>query len=239
MFPPALPPSHSHSRHRPFGALGWGRVGASAGLVLGMITPPSNHPFPGCLFFRGGARGRGVKGGLAMPRSSPLPPPPLHPGATRAPGAARLAPVGRRGKRQVRGANAHPTTHKLNLRNPHYQRRRNVDKNIFWEVEWKGGSAGGFEKEVGLGGRKNPRIIVGENCCHFGTSYINAPTPPVLLAGVHHTKWAEIQQAARVGEGAWGFSRSAPQLYPPPARTERFLAKKLVIFGRFALRFKR
>ena len=24
---------------------------------------------------------------------------------------------------------------------------------------------------VGLGGRKNPRIIVGENCCHFGASY--------------------------------------------------------------------
>ena len=25
---------------------------------------------------------------------------------------------------------------------------------------------------VGLGGRKNPRIIVGENYCHFGGSYI-------------------------------------------------------------------
>ena len=24
---------------------------------------------------------------------------------------------------------------------------------------------------VRLGGRKNPRIIVGENCCHFGASY--------------------------------------------------------------------
>ena len=24
---------------------------------------------------------------------------------------------------------------------------------------------------VGLGARKNPRIIVGENCCHFGASY--------------------------------------------------------------------
>ena len=24
---------------------------------------------------------------------------------------------------------------------------------------------------VGLGGRKNPRIIVGENYCHFGASY--------------------------------------------------------------------
>ena len=27
---------------------------------------------------------------------------------------------------------------------------------------------------VGLGGRKNPRIIVGENYCHFGASYNGA-----------------------------------------------------------------
>ena len=27
---------------------------------------------------------------------------------------------------------------------------------------------------VGLGGRKNPRIIVGENSCHFGASYKRA-----------------------------------------------------------------
>ena len=98
------------------------------------------------------------------------------------------------------------------------QRRRNDDKNHFWEVESKGGSAGGpkrgstgdpswnfivglkhrkkqhFGKShfycrrffpgnavtiildnyppstlqgVGLGGRKNPRMIVGENYCHF------------------------------------------------------------------------
>ena len=101
------------------------------------------------------------------------------------------------------------------------QRRRNDDKNNFWEVESKGGVGRGFEKRVdrgpilkfycrakaqekqhfgksqfycrrffpgntvtiildnfppstlqgvGLGGRKNPRIIVGENYCHFGAS---------------------------------------------------------------------
>ena len=27
---------------------------------------------------------------------------------------------------------------------------------------------------VGLGGRKNPRIIVGESYCHFGASYVKA-----------------------------------------------------------------
>ena len=43
---------------------------------------------------------------------------------------------------------------------------------------------------VGLGGRKNPRIIVGENYCHFGASYSSVgprftaglpfPVPPIL-----------------------------------------------------------
>ena len=64
MFPPALPPSRSHPRHRPFGASGqcqgWGRVGARAGLVLGMITPPFYPPSPGTIFLRGRAKGRGV-----------------------------------------------------------------------------------------------------------------------------------------------------------------------------------
>ena len=103
-----------------------------------------------------------------------------------------------------------------------FQRRRNDDKNNFWEVESKGGVGRGLEKRVdrgpilkfycrakaqvkqhfgkshfycrrffpgntvtiildnyppstlqvvGLGGRKNPRVIVGENYCHFGASY--------------------------------------------------------------------
>ena len=103
------------------------------------------------------------------------------------------------------------------------QRRRNDDKNNFWEVESKGGVGRGFEKRVdrgpilkfycrakaqekqyfgksqfycrrffpgntvtiildnyppstlqgvGIGGRKNSRIIVGENYCHFGASYL-------------------------------------------------------------------
>ena len=30
---------------------------------------------------------------------------------------------------------------------------------------------------VGLGGRKNPRFIVGEHCCHFGASYIDLKNP--------------------------------------------------------------
>ena len=53
---------------------GWGWVGARAGLVLGMITPPST-PLPSALFFSGRAKGRGVEGGPTIPWSSPPPPP--------------------------------------------------------------------------------------------------------------------------------------------------------------------
>ena len=126
---------------------GCGWVGARAGLVLGMITPPL-PPFPYAFFFRGGTRGRGVEGGLAMPWSSPPPPPPVHPVAMHAPGAARLSWIDRWGKRQVQGTNAHPTTQKLDLKTPN-----------------------------------------------------NATPPPlVLLAGLHHKKWAE--NTAR--QDGWG-----------------------------------
>ena len=45
---------------------GWGRVGARAGLVLGMITPPST-PLPSALFFRGVPRGGGLREALRYP----------------------------------------------------------------------------------------------------------------------------------------------------------------------------
>ena len=51
---------------------GWGRVGARAGLVLGMITPPST-PLPLALFSSGSCQG---KGGRRRPYDAPIFPAP-------------------------------------------------------------------------------------------------------------------------------------------------------------------
>ena len=68
--PPRPTPFPLPSKAPTFGASGrcqgWGREGARAGLVLGMITPPL-PPFPWHYFLRGRAKGRGVKGGPTMP----------------------------------------------------------------------------------------------------------------------------------------------------------------------------
>ena len=94
---------------------GWERVGGKGDREL--ITPPSN-PLPPARFFRG-VPGKGVlKGALRasiFPAFSPTSPPRT---AVLAPGAARLSWVGRRGGRQVRGTNSHPTAHRLNLATP-------------------------------------------------------------------------------------------------------------------------
>ena len=79
--PPRPTPFPLPSKPRRFWAFtpcqGWGRVGAGAGLVLGMITPPL-PPFPKRLFFSGRHLGKGGKRGPYDARSSPPPPPKRH-----------------------------------------------------------------------------------------------------------------------------------------------------------------
>ena len=99
MFPPALPPSHSHPDHGLLGLSpcpGWGWVGARAGLVLGMITPPST-PLPLALFSSGSCQG---KGGRRRPYDAlifPAPSPTSPPQVPAAPGAAWIPEVDRGG----------------------------------------------------------------------------------------------------------------------------------------------
>ena len=49
---------------------------------------------------------------------------------------------------------------------------------------------------VGLGGRKNPRIIVGENYCHFGASYLRVAGPVALV----------VKMRQKCVEHLWGLS---------------------------------
>ena len=162
MFPPALPPSRSHPCHRPFGAgqcQGWGRVGARAGLVLGMITPPST-PLPTAQFFRGVPR----EGGLREALRHPDLPRPLPHHST--PGSSRswrdLDSWGRvAGGGAGTGTNAHPTT-QLTLATPITpppppEPSPELSPVAFFpKADWTESTGSGFGWGRGLGGLSRP-----------------------------------------------------------------------------------
>ena len=120
MFPPAPTPFPLPSKARTFGPFVRAKDGGESGLKASSREPipPLHPPSPGAFFFGVAPREGGMEGCPTMPRSSPSPPPPLHPRFQLAPGAAGFLGVERRGRGQVRGTNAHPTTRNLNLGTP-------------------------------------------------------------------------------------------------------------------------
>ena len=140
---------------------GWGRVGARAGLVLGMVTPPL-PPFPWHYFLRGRAKGRGVKGGPTMP-DLPRPLPRLStPGSS--PLLARLGFLASRGGGKGRYGGPTPTLppKNLTLKTPinappptHATCRAPPQKR-----RWAENSASSTGGGRGLGGLASPLVIM-------------------------------------------------------------------------------
>ena len=82
-----------------------------------IIWTPSTPPLAPAPFFSGRRQDKGGRKGSYNAPIFTTPSNSLHPDAMFAPGAARYS-GSRVGRRQVRGANAHPTKLRLNLKNP-------------------------------------------------------------------------------------------------------------------------
>ena len=167
MFPPALPPSHSHPSHGLLGlcpCLGWGWVGARAGLVLGTDYPPLSPPFPGAFFFGAAPGEGGEKGALRcpdLPRSLP------HlstPGSSTL--LARLNTWGREGGGGAGTGAQRPPYHPTYASNPHNAPgpTRTTSGNpepvtFLSKADWTQGTGGGFGWGRGLGGLSRPLTL--------------------------------------------------------------------------------